>query len=176
MWARNPGFDSLVYTVIEQQVSLASARATYQRLRKEIGSITPEAFGRLGAETLRQLGFSRQKAGYCQELAKAALAGDLDLEYIANQSDDRARDTLMAHRGIGRWTADIYLLHSLLRTDIWPVGDLALINGLKSLKARPGKVNEEWLEKTAEPWRPWRSVAARVIWHYYLCESGTTLE
>jgi len=175
LWRREPGFSSLVYIILEQQVSLASARAAYLKLIDSTGELTPESFVRLDDTDLRAAGFSRQKTEYCRGLAKLIIGGILDLESLERKSDVEVRDELMAIRGIGRWTADIYLLHSLGRPDIWPVGDLALrisYQEAAGLAERPG---EEELEIIGEKYSPWRSVAARVLWHSYLSKRNLNL-
>ena len=174
LWRRKPGFGSLVYTILEQQVSLASAKAAYDKLVDAVGALNPENFLELDQGELRVIGFSRQKIEYCTILAHAILRRDLDLTKLGSQSDDSIRSTLMGLKGIGRWTADIYLLHSLGRPDVWPVGDLALRVAAKEifdLKQRP---TEEELWNIGNPFVPFRSVAARVFWHVYLTKRGIT--
>jgi DNA-3-methyladenine glycosylase II len=168
LWDRPPGFATLVLIILEQQVSLASARAAFDRLHAAIGSPTPRRLLRLGDEELRAIGFSRQKTAYARGLARAILDGGFDLTALADLSDARARAALVRHRGIGDWTADIYLLMALRRPDVWPAGDLALqvaAAEVKGLGARPPRVE---MEALAEHWRPWRSVAARMLWQHYL--------
>ena len=170
-WRREPGFASLVYTILEQQVSLASARAVYERLLA-IGPITPKKTLELNDSELRAIGFSRQKISYCKNLALLVSENTLDLERLTDLGDESVRSTLIAIKGIGPWTADIYLLHSLGRPDIWPVGDLALrIAAEESLELQHRPTEEELLE-IGEEFRPWRSVAARVFWHGYLTRRG----
>jgi DNA-3-methyladenine glycosylase II len=167
---------TLVHIILEQQVSLASARAAHDRLRVACGGrITPGAFARLDDATLRTVGFSRQKAGYARELGAALAAGRLSLAGIAAAPDEPARATLLAQRGIGRWSADIYLLMALRRPDVWPEGDIALQAALRdawSLSARP---TDDEARRMSEAWRPWRSVAARMLWQAYLISRGRPL-
>ncbi len=144
LWARGPGFPTLLRIVLEQQVSLASARATFERLKAAVDTLTPKALMTLSPSQLRDVGFSRQKAAYARDLAAAILSGKLALPDLRNLSDHDARERLMSCRGIGPWTADIYLLMALRRPDVWPGHDLALAVA------------------------PWRAVAARILWHYYL--------
>jgi DNA-3-methyladenine glycosylase II len=168
MWARKPGFPALVQIILEQQVSLASAKAAFDRLRQAVPVLTPTEFLKLDAKTLKQAGFSRQKTRYCRILAHAIMDGSLRLRGLEGMDDDRARSELLKITGIGRWTADIYLLMALRRPDVWPVGDLALtaaVQRVKRLKSRP---TSEELEELSEVWKPWRAVAARVFWHHYL--------
>jgi len=171
-WTREPGFPTLVLFILEQQVSLASARAAYDRLLQEVDVLEPEALLALDDATLRVAGFSRQKTGYGRDLARAVSSGTLDLEGLARRPDAEVRSALMAVRGIGRWTADVYLLSCLRRPDVWPVGDLALaraVGEVKGVETGPGTAE---LEAVAEPWRPWRAAAARILWHDYLSRRG----
>ncbi len=166
MWGRSPGFVTLVRIILEQQVSLISARSMFKRLTANIKPFTPERCIELGEAHFRSLGVTRQKAAYLLSLAEATLAGHLAM--LSRLNDDAARDVLMRIKGIGPWTADIYLLMVLKRPDIWPNGDVALataVMNLKQLKSRPSFLQ---LEQTAESWRPFRSVAARMLWQYYL--------
>jgi DNA-3-methyladenine glycosylase II len=172
-WVRPPGFATMVLLVLEQQVSLASARATYDRLDAAVG-IGPESIAATPDGVMRRAGLSRQKERYVRELATAVLTNRLDLDGIGELPDDQARVALVAQLGIGTWTADAYLLAALRRPDIWPVGDRALhvaAAEVKGLDEIPGPVA---LTELAEPWRPWRSVAARLLWHDYLCRRGRT--
>lgn len=168
MWAREPGFPTLVHIILEQQVSLASARAAFDRLRQAITILAPEEFLKLDAETLRQIGFSRQKTRYCRNLANAITEGSLHLEWLEEMDDDIARAELLKITGIGRWTADIYLLMALRRPDIWPIGDLALALAVQRIKRLESRPSSKELEALSESWKPWRAVAARVFWHHYL--------
>lgn len=171
LWARPPGFSTLVYIILEQQVSLASARAAYDRLLALADPLTPVSFLALDAAALRGAGFSRQKTAYGRHLAQAVLSGQLDLEALAGQEDDEARARLLAVKGIGRWTADVYLLMALLRPDIWPAGDLALAAAVQRVKRLEQRPNSEALTAMGEAWRPWRAVAARLYWVHYLARS-----
>ncbi len=168
LWAREPGFPTLVYIILEQQVSLASARAAFNRLAAAISPVTPQAFLELGDEELKTIGFSRQKTRYGRCLAQAILDGEIDLAALHTLEDDAVRDHLVRLKGIGRWSADIYLMEALLRPDIWPTGDLALaiaVQRVKRLEQVPGPAE---LVAIGEAYRPWRAVAARLFWHYYL--------
>ncbi len=168
LWVRRPGFPTLVRIILEQQVSLASARAAFERLRRATGRITPRAFLRLSDRRLERIGFSRQKSAYCRSLAAAAVERRLVLSRLATLDDDAVRRELTRHNGIGPWTAEVYLLMALRRPDAWPAGDLALAKAAQrvfELDARPGP---EELTRLAEPWRPWRAVAARLLWQEYL--------
>jgi len=168
LWLRPNNFASLVLVILEQQVSLASARAVFERLMKNIGELTPASFLSLTDEELRALGFSRQKTRYCRELAAVVESGELDLKALAALEDEAVRERLIKIKGIGRWTAEIYLLMILGRPDAWPVGDLAIVRAVRAVKNLDEDPDGAALERLAEGWRPWRSVAARVLWLYYL--------
>jgi len=168
MWARKPGFPTLVHIILEQQVSLASAKAALIKLKEATLAVTPEKFLELSDRELKKIGFSRQKTSYCRELALSILNNEIDLDALDSMDDPSARSMLMKVKGIGPWTADIYLLMALLRPDIWPLSDLALASAIRELKALSSRPDPEELDRIASPWRPWRAVAARLLWHYYL--------
>jgi DNA-3-methyladenine glycosylase II len=172
LWVREPGFPSLVYIILEQQVSLASARAAYQRLLAATRQLTPARFLRLSDAALKEIGFSRQKTLYTRLLAEALDRGHFDLRHLHDLHDDSARKMLIALKGIGHWTADIYLLSALRRPDIWPVGDLALATAVQEVKRLRIRPSPEKLERVSAPWRPYRAVAARLFWHAYLSKRG----
>jgi DNA-3-methyladenine glycosylase II len=168
LWAREPGFPTLLHIILEQQVSLASARTAFERLLMVASPLTPERFLQLDDDTLRAAGFSRQKTRYGRELAAAILSGSLDLDALRALDDDAVRTALTNVVGIGRWTADIYLLMALGRPDVWPAGDLALATAARHALGLPATPRPAELEAIGEPWRPWRAVAARVLWRFYL--------
>jgi len=170
MWSREPGFGTLVHIILEQQVSLASARAAFTRLNDAAGDLTPSSLLALTDDTLRAVGFSRQKTRYCRNLAHEIENGTFDIEGLARLDDDAVRRELTRLTGIGPWTSDIYLLMALLRPDVWPSGDLAIANVVQELYGHDERPGSEELERIAESWRPWRAVAARVMWHAYLEE------
>jgi DNA-3-methyladenine glycosylase II len=172
LWTREPGFPTLVYIILEQQVSLASARALYQRLQEAVKPFTPGRFLKLSESEMRRLGFSRQKSRYTRLLAEAIHRKQFALHKLHEVEDALAREQLMALKGIGNWTADIYLLSALRRPDIWPIGDLALATAVQEVKRLRKRPSPERLEKMSAPWRPWRAVAARLFWHAYLCKRG----
>src|SRR5258706_482657 len=126
MWQREPGFPTLVHIILEQQVSLASARAAFDRLAAAARPLTPKRFLEFDDATLKTFGFSRQKTTYCRHLAESILEGEFDLEGLHHMDDSTVRSEMIKIKGIGRWTADIYLLMALRRPNIWPGGDLAL--------------------------------------------------
>ena len=168
MWGRRTGFTTLLRIVLEQQVSLISARAMFDRLKSNIEPFTPAEFIRRGEGYLRSLGVTRQKAHYCVQIAEAFTRGDLDR--IGRMSDEEAHAALRRIKGIGPWTASIYLLMALKRPDIWPDGDVALASALTRLHKLNARLSFRHLEQIAQNWRPYRSVAARMLWQYYLAE------
>ena len=175
LWARTEGFPTLVKIVLEQQVSLASAAAAYRNLERTIGRVEPLAFLELDDATLKTIGFSRQKAGYCRGLAEAVAAGTFDLAALAAMEDERARRHLTAIRGIGPWSADAYLLFALRRPDAWPTGDRALVVSMAESLQLAEVPSYETASAMACAWSPWRSVAARMLWHAYLIRRGRDL-
>lgn len=168
LWAREPGFPTLVLLILEQQVSLASARAAYNRLEAATGTVTPVSLLALDDGELRTAGFSRQKAGYARALAEAMLGGAFDPDSLPDLDDDGVRRALTALKGIGPWTAEIYLLMVLRRPDAWPAGDLALATAAQQVKGLAARPSPAELVELAEAWRPWRAAAARILWHHYL--------
>ncbi len=168
LWERPEGFATLVYIILEQQVSLASARAAYQRLEAAARPLTAHNFLRLSDEELKQIGFSRQKTAYGRNLAHAVAEGRLDLANLSDCEDEDVRSRLTAIKGIGQWTADIYLLMAMGRPDIWPSGDLALAVAVQEVKGMPARPTPAEMNSLSEAWRPLRAVAARLLWHYYL--------
>jgi len=172
LWVREPGFPTLVYIILEQQVSLASARAAFDRLKSAVRPLTPRRFLKLTDGELLRIGFSRQKTLYTRLLAESLARRYFDLRDLHGLQDDAARKILVAFKGIGSWTADIYLLSALRRPDIWPTGDLALATAVQEVMRLRKRPSPERLEKISEPWRPWRAVAARLFWHHYLSKRG----
>jgi DNA-3-methyladenine glycosylase II len=172
VWRREPGFATLVLLILEQQVSLASARAAYGRLAERLGLFEPEGVLSLDDTTLRELGFSRQKTRYVRILASSVLEGTLDLDGLPGLPDGEARAALLALTGIGPWTADVYLLACLGRPDVWPVGDVALQAAAQRVKGLVARPTASELDALGEQWRPLRSVAAQLLWHCYLGDAG----
>ena len=168
MWNRKPGFPTLMHIILEQQVSLASARAAYNRLLSSVKPLNPENFLKLNDSELLVIGYSRQKTLYSRILAGSILDGSIDLNKIEKMNDSDARSELMKLKGIGRWTADIYLLMALGRPDVMPAGDLALEVALQHVKGLKSRPTGDELQKISNAWRPWRAVAARILWHFYL--------
>ena len=168
MWRRTPGFPTLVHIILEQQVSLASARAAYVKLLSRVGRLTPVRFLQLDAATLKRCGFSRQKTEYCSQLARSIVGRRLVLGRLTDMDDGAVRSELTRVKGIGVWSADIYLLMALRRPDVWPTGDLALASSVRCIKRLKSVATQEEMEQIGEVWRPWRAVAARILWHHYL--------
>ncbi|MBW2091254.1 MAG: DNA-3-methyladenine glycosylase 2 family protein [Deltaproteobacteria bacterium] len=166
-WAREPGFPTLLRIILEQQVSLASAKATYKRLLEAVSPLTPQRFLDLDDDALKSIGFSRQKTAYGRHLAQLIADGELDLASVNAMDDETARAELTKVKGIGIWTANIYLLAALGRPDIWPSRDLALAMAVQKAKGLDSCPKPDELEGLSIPWQPWRSVAARLLWHFY---------
>ena len=168
-WYRPPGFRTLLYLILEQQVSLASARATWEKLVALLGEEpTPDLFLGLTDDALRSAGFSRQKTRYGRLLARAVQDRSLKPDRLQSLDDDAVRARLTAITGIGNWTADVYMMEAMRRPDIWPVGDLALAVAAQEVLGLPERPDEAALEEIGGGWRPWRAVAARILWHHYL--------
>lgn len=170
LWGRKPGFPTLVKIILEQQVSLASAEATYLKLLRIAEPLAPDTFLALSDGALRQAGFSRQKTRYCRILAESIRSGVLDLVALESMNEDEATGRLTSLKGVGPWTASIYLLMALGRQDVWPRGDLALLKAMRDLKGLSDVPGDGAAAEIAEGWRPWRAVAARILWHFYLSE------
>jgi DNA-3-methyladenine glycosylase II len=164
---RPPGFPSLLRAIVGQQVSAASAAALWARLAAAIDPLVPEAVARLEIDALRQLGLSRQKALYAQGLARDLLERRIDLDLVPSLADEEAITHLVQIKGIGRWSAEVYLLFALGRPDVFPAGDLALAIAMQRLKRLRKRPDPKRLIKLAEPWRPYRGAAAQFLWHYY---------
>jgi len=174
LWDRRPGFPTLLHIVLEQQVSLASARAAFDRLLAATDPLTPAAFLALSDDELLRIGFSRQKARYGRAIAVALEDGSLDLDGLGDRPDADVVAVLESMPGIGPWTSSIYLLMVLGRPDVWPVADIALaesVRVVKRLELRPGP---DEMTGIGDSWRPLRSVAARLLWHDYLARRGRT--
>ncbi|MGH9930169.1 MAG: DNA-3-methyladenine glycosylase family protein [Pyrinomonadaceae bacterium] len=174
LWARPPGFSTLVKIILEQQVSLASAAALFARLKKNTTPFRPARMIELGEPHLQSLGLTRQKAAYCLHLAESLTTKRLRLSQLSRMSDADVRAALMEIKGLGAWSADVYLLMVLRRPDIFPATDLALVSAVTDLKQLSRRPDTTQLLKLAEGWRPYRSVAARMLWQYYLAQRNGT--
>ena len=168
LWARRPGFVTLIRIIMEQQVSLASADAIYRRLTDNLAPLTPDQILAAGASSLRSLGMTRQKAGYCVNVAEAIRSGELDLREVGRSDDETAMGKLTRIKGVGPWTAEVYLLMALRRPDVWPAGDIALAAAVRSARGLRERPTPAKLAAIAEPWRPSRAAAARMLWQHYL--------
>jgi DNA-3-methyladenine glycosylase II len=158
----------LIHIILEQQVSLASAKAAFDRLSAAVSPLTPAGFLEVDDAALRAIGFSRQKASYSRYLAQAIVEGQLDLARLESLDDMAVYTELMRLKGIGPWTAHIYLLMALRRPDIWPSGDLALAIAVQEVKQLETRPTPPELDQLSQRWQPWRAVAARLFWHHYL--------
>ena len=166
LWVRPNTFETLVLTILEQQVSLASAYAAYKKLKEKI-KISPDNLLSLTDEELRSCYFSRQKIMYTRELAQAIVSKKINLKKFELFTNDDVRVELKKLKGIGDWTVDIYLLHTLRRTDVFPIGDLALVNAVRMVKQNP-ELNKTDIIELSENWKPYRTIATMIFWHYYI--------
>lgn len=168
LWDRPMGFPTLVSIILEQQVSLASAKKVYEKLNRALDKLTPELFLTLNDYQLKRIGFSHQKTRYCREVASKILNGYLNLNTLNYLNDQAVKKILTSITGIGHWTSDIYLLMVLLRADVWPHGDRALAVAAYEVFNLSTIPSYEFLKDMAEAWKPFRAIAARFLWHYYL--------
>jgi DNA-3-methyladenine glycosylase II len=162
---RPQGFETLVLLILEQQVSIDSAKATFLKIKASQKLIQPEILIQVSDEDFRNLGVSRQKTAYIKALASALLNKDLDLESLPTKTAQQVREELIKIKGIGNWTIDIYLMFCLQAPDLLPLGDIAVINTIKELLDIHEK---EAMEIHAQKWVPYRSMATFLLWHYYL--------
>jgi len=168
MWNRPNTFETLVHIILEQQVSLASALSALNKLRERVQEITPTRVLLLTDEEFKACYCSRQKTAYIKYLAEALLSGQIDLNTFEYLPDDEIRRQMITLKGIGNWTIDVYLMFVLQRADIFPIGDLAAVNALKRVKGLPHHTNREEMISIASEWRPYRTVATMLLWHFYL--------
>ena len=168
MWTRPATFQTLILTILEQQVSLASAYAAFKKLKEMIGYVTPVKILALSDIELRACYFSRRKSVYAKELASTIQSRKLVLKQLAHKQESEIRLELKKVKGIGDWTVDVYLMHALRRTDLFPLGDVALVKSLKEVKGLHPQVSKEKMLAVAEPWRPYRTIAAMILWHEYI--------
>jgi len=176
MWTRPASFQTLILFILEQQVSLASAYAAFKKLKEKIGYVTPEKILSLSDAELRSCYFSRQKTIYARELAKAIRSKQLRLKKFSTAHEDEIRHELKKIKGIGDWTVDVYLMHVLQRSDLFPIGDIALVNSLKEVKKLHPKTTKEDMLAIAESWRPYRTIASMILWHAYIKKRGIKLQ
>jgi DNA-3-methyladenine glycosylase II len=168
MWGRPRGFATLVRIILEQQVSLAAAATMYARIERALGGMTPAIVRRTGTAGLQALGITRQKSAYIVALAERVADGSLPLATLRRLPDAEVAEMLVRVPGIGPWTSSIYLLMALRRPDVWPPGDLALHKAMARLPGFSSVPTSDQAAGWALRWRPWRAVAARILWHAYL--------
>jgi DNA-3-methyladenine glycosylase II len=172
MWSRPATFQTLILTILEQQISLASAYAAFKRLKEKVGYVTPKKILALTDEELRTCYFTRQKIVYARGLAKAIKTKKLVLSRLTNLPDEAIRTELKKLKGIGDWTVDVYLMHALQRSDLFPLGDIALVNSMREHKKLGKDFPKEKMLQLAEPWKPYRTVATMILWHAYIKKRG----
>ena len=170
--SRPQGFETLVLLLLEQQVSIASAKATFLRLREHVGQFQPSILIPISEEQYRALGVSRQKASYIKALATAIESQELQLEALPHKSAEQVRHELLKIKGIGNWTIDIYLMFCLQEPDLLPLGDVAVVRTIQELWQLERK---EEMEELAMQWSPYRSFATYLLWHYYLNKRNRTI-
>jgi DNA-3-methyladenine glycosylase II len=170
-WKRRPGFVSLCRIILEQQVSLESAKAHFSKLRAYLPRFTPQAILELSDGQMRRCQVSRQKAGYLRALSEAIIERRLAFRELGRQDLGLTREQLTAVKGIGRWTADIYLMFCLQAKDVFPLGDIAVMSA--AVELHPGSSRSD-IERLSERWKPFRSLAAYYFWHHYLSARGRT--
>ena len=175
-WHRNPDFATLILTILEQQVSLASAKSSFNKLVERIKIVTPENLLKLTDEELRECYFSRQKATYSKILANEIISGKLNLQDLNSQSAEEIRSRLIEIKGIGHWTIDMYLLMSLHFADIFPPGDLATIKAAFELELVLPSASKEEIITFMQRFSPWQSVATYILWHGYIEQRKLKLE
>ena len=168
VWKRIPNFETLIHIILEQQVSLASARSALNKLKEKIGSVTPNNVLLLTDAGLKTCYFSRQKIVYARHLATSIISKQLILEKLTTAPDETVKVELKKIKGIGDWTADVYLMMALNRTDLFPTGDIALVNSIKDVKNLPKHTSKEEILQIAAQWIPYRTIAAYLLWHSYI--------
>lgn len=168
LWTRKPSFETLIHIILEQQVSLASARSALLQLKKKIGLVTAVKLSQLSDADLKACYFSRQKIVYARHLSEAVISGKLVIRDLAKFSNDEVRNRLTSIKGIGNWTTDVYLMMVLHRNDLFPVGDLALMQSVRHVKQLPQHSTRDEILAMSERWQPYRTVAAFLCWHAYI--------
>jgi len=164
---RAPGYATILRIIVDQQVSVQAGASIWRKLEQEISNITPQTVLDAGEDTLRACGFSRPKVRYARCLADVIIDGTLDLGSLSSLTDENVMKQLTSVTGIGRWSAEIYLMFALKREDVWPAGDVALATATERLMGLDHRPDVAELDSIAERWRPWRTSAALVLWHYY---------
>jgi DNA-3-methyladenine glycosylase II len=174
-YSRTQSFESLIHIILEQQVSLASAKAALVKLKEKIGTITPTKILQLNDEELKSCYFSRQKIVYARALANSFLKKEIVLSTFSFKTNEEIRLELIAIKGIGNWTVDVYLMMCMQRMDLFPIGDIALINSMKYEFKLPNTTTKDDLLKMADKWQPYRSIAAFIFWNAYIKRKGILL-
>lgn len=167
--SRPEGFETLVLLILEQQVSIDSAKATFLRIRSSVLDILPQNLVGLSDDEYRSFGVSRQKAKYIRGLSESILTNKIDLRSLSQKSSEEVRSELIQLKGIGNWTIDIYLMFCLKKEDVFPIGDIAVVNTMKELLDIHTK---EKMENYSHKWSPYKSYATFLLWHYYLMKRG----
>ena len=166
-FVRPQGFAGILHLVIEQQVSVQSANAIKKKVQALMSNVNSQSFMKLSVSKLRKAGLSRPKISYLKGIATEEINGNLNYSNVAKMEDEEARIYLCQFKGIGKWTADCYLMASLDRPDVWPENDIGLQEGVKRLKDLKERPSIEDMTSIARDWRPFRSVAANLIWADY---------
>jgi DNA-3-methyladenine glycosylase II len=168
LWGRAPSFATLIHIILEQQVSLASAKAAFLKLEAKIGHITPEKVLQLTDEEMKACYFSRQKIVYARHLASAIVNEEFSIEKIIVKDDEPLRTEMKKLKGIGDWTVDVFMMMALHRCDCFPTGDIALIKSIKEVKGLDIHTSKEEILAIADNWKPYRTIAAFILWHAYI--------
>jgi DNA-3-methyladenine glycosylase II len=168
MWTRPIGFATLVHIILEQQVSLASAQAAVDRLKNRLSEITPEGILSLTDEELKACALSRQKISYVRHLATAVRDETIDLDALSLLSNEEIKTRLTAIKGIGHWTTEVYLMMCLQRSDLLPLGDVAIMNTIRELYGVPNETSKEEILMLTKHWAPYQTIASFILWHHYL--------
>jgi DNA-3-methyladenine glycosylase II len=172
-WRRRPpGFPGLLQAITAQQISNQAAHAIWTRLRALPGALTPQGLLALDDDAFRSAGLSRPKVAHARALAEACASGRLDLDAVAGLTDTEAVAAITTVRGIGPWTAEVYLLFALERADVFPAGDVALQGAAAAVKRLPARPDAPGLRAIAAGWQPWRALAARLLWHHWRHATG----
>jgi len=161
------GFEGLISLIVEQQLSVASAKAIFNRVKKVQEKISPESFLKIDENILRSTGLSRQKVSYCRNIATAITSGELNIKELNKLKNTQVVEQLTKIKGIGDWTAQCYLMACMKRIDAWPSSDLGLIIAIQRIKGMEERPKSLTIEKIAETWKPYRSIAALLLWSTY---------
>jgi DNA-3-methyladenine glycosylase II len=168
LWRRTASFATLIHIILEQQVSLASAKAAFLKLEEKVGHITPEKILQLSDKEMKACYFSRQKIVYARHLASAIVNDKLSIEELKTFEDEKLRREMTKIKGIGDWTVDVFMMMGLHRCDCFPTGDVALIKSIKEVKGLDMHITKDEILILAEKWKPYRTVAAFILWHAYI--------